>query len=641
MTKFRKIADNFFITNILIPLVLIIPILWFTIPAVSYWVDNIRMIRHFDIDEGNLVEFAGKTYSRGVIPLEDGVAYPQFFYYLAGIVLFPLTLLKGIDYRIIAIALRSLNIFAAIMTVILIYFFCRKFFKSIWVGIISGLSFMLCAHYLCWLLNSRPHPLEILLILATFYFCFKLMEVYRLKYLTGAIIFIGLAMATKYGGLFVVPIAVASFLCSIIKLPTNIMLGHLRNKFKLISFLSIFMMLITFFIPIIWILLYLRFPSKFLIFRINSFDDFIHFRDFRLTGFMSFMFFALSFFWWLTNSFAYRFANEGEGSDRHRRVFMLDLVFLFSVYILGFSIAIFVLVNPSYYIYPLNTIKRMVLQVAISTMSTHLDPRIHKPIFDPAGMVWFRMLFMDILNRWFTLLLIIGVGFQAWRWRSKLKILDDLFLKKTMLWLYSIILFLFIFIFLHHRPHHYLLPISLFLGILISLGIFDIIKWSKYTLTRISLIFFFAILLAFGFKQRLNNIIAERQYYIERNSSNNIADTGLLIGKWLDESYGPDIRIWQDCQDFYVPPKFKSVYCMNSDENIEKRFTEINKISPDLLIITSKFDPALTNDIKIKRAIDAGILKGYKQVKRFEYSGPLALTPGSGRYKEIAIYARG
>lgn len=145
-----NIINNCWIKNALIPFLLIVPILWFAFPVINFGTDNLRMISHFDNDESVLVKFAGQTYSQGLIPVETGAAYPQLFYYTAGIVLFPLTCLNGVNYQAIVIGLRFLNVLVALATVLFMCFFCLKYLKSIWMAITYCLLLLTTPNYLSW-----------------------------------------------------------------------------------------------------------------------------------------------------------------------------------------------------------------------------------------------------------------------------------------------------------------------------------------------------------------------------------------------------------------------------------------------------------------------------------------------------------
>lgn len=626
---------NRFLVNIVIPFLLVLPILWLVLGTIALGTDNLRMIKHFDVDESTLVEFAGKTYSHIFVPLEDNVTYPQFFYYLAGIVLFPFTLLKGINYQMIAIILRSLNTFAGMLTAIFIYFFCLKFFRSILAGILGSLLFSTIPGYMCWLVNSRPHPLEILFILLVFYFCFRIVEQYRPKFLIGAIIFCGLATATKFGGLFLIPIIWVACLYYIVQLRTPALVNYLKPKIKWVYLYTSGIILILALIPVAAIQLYFKYQNKFYIFGIKNFNDFLHYRNFRLLLLFVGILILGALIWLVINMLAQKFLKNNSLTEKYRYIFILDKSTLSLFYIFVNNLLIFLLFNPSYFLFPLSTFKRMGIQFAKSTMSTSLDPGLSRPIFDPKGFVWLKMLFEDsMVNVWFGLLVLAYFIYEVIYFRKNWRSSREFVFQRLLLLIYSVFLFIILIIFLSHRPHHYLLPIAMALSILSSFGIIAIIRQAKTNFFRRFLILVFGVVLVLGFYMRFGYLA---KLYELKTSMTSMADTGLLIGEWLKNNFNSNVKIWVDSNEFYIPPEFKNVYSIYVTDAIENNFENIKRIGSDILVITSAYDPFLKNAQKVEQAIKEGRFKGFRLEKVFNYEGPLVKE---GWYKTIFVYSK-
>ncbi|MDD5617875.1 MAG: glycosyltransferase family 39 protein [Candidatus Omnitrophica bacterium] len=635
----KNMSYKFWIKNILIPCFIIFPILYFTLPIISPGTDNLRMVRHFDPDEASLVEYAGETYSNVLVPLKENAAYPQLYYYLAGLFLFPFTYLKGINYHVIVIVLRSFNVLFGLITGILIYFFISKSFKSIWVGILGSLLFITTPEYLWWLVNSRPHPLELLFIIMIIYFCLRMIDRYQTKFLVAATVFIGLATATKFGGLFMIPAVWVACLYGFSTFKTADLISYLKNKVRLINFIAIAAMILSVLIPLCSILLYLKLREKFYILGINNLRDLIFSRDFRLLlGIMSISF-LFSLFWFIMNLFSRKFHNNVSQAEKFRHILIINKSFLTLFNIIVTTVLIFIVSTPHCIRYPLSTLKKMGFQFIKSSMSTALDPGLSKPIFDSGGFVWFKMLFdNNIFNYWagalFLIYLITELSNFRNHWNNDRKYL----IKRLILWFYALCLLSVLFVFLSHRPHHYLLPIALVMSILIGCGVVEIIKIAKNTALRYLLALLLGFLLISSFYVRYERIMYLYNVKLSREAT---VDTGVAIGKWLEDSYSKDTVIWKDSRDFYVPPKFENVYFVYHEEDISKYFSQINRLKPDLLIITSRADPDLTNFNKVEEAVSNKILKGFKQIKVFEYKGPLAIDNLEfGSYKNIYVYAK-
>lgn len=626
------------IRNFIVPCLLIAPIIGFVWGPLTAGTANLRMIIHFDIDESTLVEFAGRTYSKGIIPLELQASYPQFFYYLAGIVLFPYTFFKGIDHQAIVIVFRCLNTMAGISTAILLYFLCLRFFNSVFVGILSSLLFITSPGYLWWLLNSRPHPLEIFFILAVFYFSFRLVEHYKLKVLIAAIVFAGLATATKCAGIFTVPVIWAACLYNIAQQKTTELSGYLSKKFKLINLISLFLACIAIIIPLAAISFYLKFQNKFYFLGIQNLFDFIRHRNFKVMTIAAILLFLAALFWLVVNFLTNRLSKHRPAAmpEKFSYLFILNKGILILFYIVASNIAMFLLLNPSYLIYPLNTIKAMAAHFAMTTMTAVINPSLSKPIFDFTNLAWFNMLFFDnrLFNWCFALLFFWYIGYEILSFKKNWLYSRCFLIQRGLLLLYSVVLFLFLILIVHHRNHAYLLPVEMVFGILIALGITQTVKKIRFKFLKSLFILSISILLILGFYTRLGKLIEWHQIKV---ANCHITDTGIVIGDWLEAHHDSNIKIWKDTPEFYVPPKFKDICFMYLNDTIENNFEEIKKIEPDILIIANPYDGSLGNAQKINLAIKEGKLRGYVLEREFKYEGTLEKN---GTYKKIFIYKK-
>lgn len=636
-TKIEKY--RFFAYKFLIPCLLILPVLFFSLPLITKGADNLRMIGHFDPDEASLVEYAGETYSHVFVPLKENAAYPQLFYYVSGIFLFPFTFLHGINHHVITIVLRASNVLYGVATGILIYFLLFRLFKSVWIGIISSLLFTTTPEYLWWLVNARPHPLEILFILMIFYFCLMMVDAYRKKLLIATAIFIGLATATKLGGLFTVPPVLFTCLYSFSKVKTADLKNYLKNKASLIHFICITMLIVSILIPIVSAFLYMRLHEKFFVLGIDNLSEFMHSRDYRLLLAGSLFLFLISFFWFSVNIFSRTAYKDNAQAEKFKNILVINKSFLTLFLILSTTFLIFIIFTPHYLLYPLKTVKKTGFQFVKSTMSTSLDPGLHKPILDSGGLVWFKMLFDNsIFNSWFGALFLMYALIELFNFRKEWNNNRTSLIKRLILWSYIITLFSILVIFLSHRPHHYLLPIAMTMCILIGYGIVAIAKISPHGPVRSFLIVIVSWLLIAGFYDRSHRIT---YLYDAKAGKVNAIDTGIVMGEWLKDHYDTNSIIWKDSSNFYIPPEFKKIAFMRHEDDISSYFSQINQLEPDLMVITSRSDKNLTNVRKVEAAIESGALRGFNQVKKFLYTGPLALDNTEfGAYIYIYIYER-
>lgn len=621
------------ITLVLIPLILMLPILFFTIPTISLGTDNINMIKHFNGDEASLVQFAAKTYAHFIVPLEDNVTYPQLFYYTAGIFLIPYTLINGVNYQVIVIGLRWLNVIAALASAVFIYFLCLRFFKSIFVGILSSLLLSTIPIHLGWLTISRPHQLELFFILVVFYFCFEAVEKERIGPLIPAAVFTGLATATKFGGLFVIPVVLFTYISILLRVPPEELADSLKKKARFISICSAGLVLFVSSMPFIAVKLYFRYQDKFHILKINSINDFIHSKNFRLLLLASVLAALASCMWFLINFLAKKHLNK-TNFKKYRPLFLIDKSILFLFNLLIANAGIFLLFNPTYIIFPETTVKQMGIQFAKTTMSTSFNPGITKSVFDPAAGIWFRMLFGDlVLNKWVGLLFAVYIIYEIIAFKRNREHSRKALIQRLLFWFYGGNLLLFLYFCVSHKADHYLIPIAAVMGICLSFGILRIYKSLNGRWLKSAFVIPASFIILAGFQQRLA-FLSER-FAIKKGYSNK--DTAVLIGKWMEEKFPPGSSIWVDSNEYYLSPIFKNVKFMFWHEAIENHIGDIRQDEPDIVVITNAYDSTLQNAAKFEKAIESGIIKGFNFKKKFNYEGSYAKQ---GVYKQIDIFAK-
>jgi len=158
-------------------------------------------------------------------------------------------------------------------------------------------------------------------------------------------------------------------------------------------------------------------------------------------------------------------------------------------------------------------------------------------------------------------------------------------------------------------------------GALASFGTVEIIKQIKFCKWLAVLVF--SLILFLGFYARMGQIVFSYKIFTNKNN-----DTGLIIGEWLKDNYDEHSVIWKDVKHFYIPPRFKNVYYFSRKNRITGA-EEINKVNPDILILTSLSTVAKINELSI-----AGTLPKYRQLEYADYSNR------QEDYKDIYVLAR-
>ncbi len=604
-----KMINNSWIKNILIPFLLVVPILWFVSPAITMGTENLRMIAYFDNDEACLVEFAGKTYSQGLIPIQSGAGYPQFFYYMAGIVLVPFTLLKGVNYQAIVIGLRCLNVLVAFSTVIFLYFFALRYLKSIWAAIMCCILLITMPNYLSWTVNSRPHILAVLFTLVSLFFCFKMVEIDKPKYFWGAVLFSAFAAATNllFGFVMILAIWIANTYNSN-RLQTPQLVEDLKSKHKIVSFIASFIVVFSASFFILGFFVLVKYQGLFYRSKLHGVYDFLRIRNVRMLIVLVAILLLIGIIWLIVNNYLRRIANNDKLSQGYRSLFIANYSCLALFYIVSVVAIVFLVLTPTYWLFPFASGKVIASQSILTTMSTSVDPGINKPIFDFDRFIWLKMLFdQQLLGIWIGLIffcyLIYEIVFLKRNWAQNKRFL----LQRGIIWIYMLTLMTVLVLLFSHRPHHYLLPIAVISIFLISYGIGQIIGAAKMPWAKNLLIIIFGLILAAGFYSRGNEIIKFRS---EKMAKTN--DAAISLGGWLMAHYPGNISLWKDNETLYIPPKFVHVYYPLKPDFAN--LTEIRRVNPNLFVLTSA--SLETQIIALSRR---GAISRYQKVKSVKY----------------------
>jgi hypothetical protein len=612
-----KIAvDNFWIKVLLLPLLLIIPVVWFAAPLIPYGTDNIRLIRHLDLDEAGLIEFAAKIYSQGLVPMDGAhFAYPQLFYYVAGFILFPFTLIKGIDYTTITVVLRLLSSLSIILTIILLYFFSLRFFKSIYAAVLSSALLATMPEYLWWSVNSRPHPLEILFILVTFYFCFRLVEKYDLKHFAGAVIFAALAASVKYGGVFLIPIIWLACLFDIFKMKTTDLINHAKARSRVIYGAAVMLVLFIVSLDIFFGAVITRIWPFLQKLGIKNIAQLVRMKDFQLLIIGSVVLIIFGCVWFYINKLISDKLSKGDVSSAeiNRYLLVINKSILIFVAISSAVILLFAILNPTYWVFPFETFKNFFWQfvaVTIPRSGSTWDPGINRQTLDLSGFGIFLSRLFDgrIFSIPFGVIFIFYVLYEVIYFRNNWRSEKVLTFQRMLLLAYVSFLFMVLSLTLVHRPHHYVLPIGVVLTFLIPIGMIKIMEQAKVKWIKTLLIIFFCLLLTYGFYSRLGKINEMRELRLNKINEH---DPGIIISKYLELKYKTNIKICTDHVLVYVPPKYPNVYILEDDDEI--RIRKIKALDPDVLVLMSSTLEKLVMDLA-KR----GRLPHYKIVKQVE-----------------------
>jgi len=440
-----------------------------------------------------------------------------------------------------------------------------------------------------------------------------MIEHYRPKLFAGAIIFAGLAASVKYGGVFMIPAIWTVCLYNAARECSSTLIEYVRSKHRII--LSISWGIIFSIISIFAIASFLLFKHQELLYRtkIKGLYDFLHIRNVRILIVFMVIVFVIGVIWLGVNKSCKMFSRSKILSKKYRYLAIVNKSFLFLFYIISSIFFIFTILNPTYWLFPVATGKSVVGQFMMTTMGTNIDVGINTPIFDLNRLIWFKMLFdKRLLGIWIGILFCCYLAYEVISLKKNWIQNQKFVFQRFLLWIYMVSLLSVLVVLVSHRPHHYLLPVVLVVGVLTSFSIVQIVMQTKIKKNRVFLCIFFATFLSLAMYTRGGKIVNRRNLLLDRKKN----DTGVMIGEWLSESFSADKKIWKDYNTFYIPPEFSKVFYPKMNRYID--VAQINSIKPDILVFTSPRSVAEFEELSKQ-----GRLSEYRQRKHIKYSNKL------------------
>lgn len=612
--------------------VLISIILWWALPGICQGSENFNLIRHFDNDEAYIVNWAAGLYQDFIIPWDHYSAYPFFFYDTAGLLLFPYTHLKGIDPSVIVLVFRFLNLLVFMLTAALIYYIGLKIFKSWLSGMLAGLLFILTPGNISWVINSRPHLLANLLVLAGLYCCVRMTEQYDAKYLWGGVIFASMAFATDFTGIFLLPIVWGVNLAHQYGHHKNEIMRTVKSRKTAMLATSFIMALFGIAISISgnYITKAYRLPTGKLI---AEYPD-VAMQVTRMVIALGGLLMCIGALWWWSTTYIMR---KEPLSTREKRPkdhqYSIALIINSGVssgaWMLLVFAAIFLILNPSVTLRPVD----YAAQFAYMLLGSSMGWVGATTFISPNRLSWIPIITDPSLLGISGVLLFIGyILWEALSFKTNWKQDRQVTMDRLVALSYTLLYLGIFFILVSMRKHHYLLSVLPMIFLLIAASLVKIFDSKIKKEYKWALIFIALALVCFNFHERFGDWHRGRTYFIKRQE-----DSSIYIGKWLKGNFDYRTAIWKDSNTFYIPPEFERVGYMGWNENIETKLGEIDRF--DLLVITSSFDPKMSNKKKIDRAIREEKLQGFSQINKFDHKGPWDHTDYK-IYKTIFIYAR-
>jgi hypothetical protein len=533
-------------------------LLLYCLPAIFLGAKNLAMVRYFDQDEYLLVEYGFRLYQQGIVPGAPASGYPKAFNYLCGLFLYPYTFFFGPDAEMVTLTFRWVNTIAMALTIVLINIIGIRFFRSYLVGAVAAILFVLTPDYPWWTVNSRPHPVEIFLIILSIYYCLKAFETRQKKTLWTAAVWAGLAFGTKLGGLWLIPIL--GIVYGYLLWQENPNREQLKPEYQLGRWAAVVCLAagVTSIAIVYNVLFHFKRSSTGLTTAqklgwqqgLASFPF-----NYGLMAGVGCLALGAGVFW-LNRKMARHYDGTPQTVHLHNGGGR-PLVVLFAYKIICFWVKVvfifggmFLLTNFDYLIYPKQNLFGILWMVFWTTLSTRLTP-------DTNYFIWLdRLSDARCLGIGGTLLVFYYFATELWQWRAKLTDQERQQRGLRLLCLaFSLILVFFLVVGVQHRPHHYLLPALPFFFLLGVDALCRTVRGLQSRHLRYICVALCVVLAFFYIEERLPEMMAMRTALRSRDS-----DTVLThLAPYLTSTYPDSVSIMTDDLSMYIPDRFANL----------------------------------------------------------------------------------
>ena len=537
---------------LVLTLIILISVVFYVFPSVRLVTNDMNLLTYQNGDQGvickNYMGFYNHYFSgTNMVPKGDA-GYPTFFYYLAGLVFFPIALISGLQLSVLLFGLRFLNLVIGISTILLCYFIVLKLYRNHWLSFLTSLLLLSTTQIIYWWADIRPHPLELFMTLLSVFFIFQSIDKYSFKRIVLATIFAGLAFGTKFGGFLLLPfIAYIYFLNESTIGSYSVFKKTRRLIFLLVGYCLIvagiaFLLLSTWFIAFyktkMWGVSYLQhfgFPHVF--FQREIISAVVFSSIIIIAGCSVLVLLSL-----LKKAF-----QTGRAQLEKKLLLFFDLFFSFTKLAVIF-IATFLIVNPHFIFHPYLSI----LEHGRQTKVEFIGP---KGLF---SLFWISHLYSKYLLGiclssvlMFCCLLI--VKFRKLLYQNN----DKLEKKHLLLIAYSILYLLFLIGVIKFPAHHYELIIVVISCILIPYIFVIIQKLIFSSVVKNILHVVILLLLVLSFHERLPKLIEEHNSQYARFDKKH--DIAWEYGLWMSQNISKTSQIFTSDNRIYVPIEFSQV----------------------------------------------------------------------------------
>jgi hypothetical protein len=585
--------------------------LWITWPMLSVLSDSCRLASALHPEACTRPALVINAVRQRSLDLRHFSIYGHLYYNTALVPLFLLSYLKPVSEQEIIVFMRLLQVFFTVGTFSVTFLLARRYFGRLagWLSVVFLSVSRLSPAYS--VLSPNPDYVQVFFVLLAVYFCCRLVEEARWRWLMLASGAAGFAHSTKYAGMFLLPV-----ILFIVVFQSMVLSKSVSARADAARFAG-FLRAVSAFVGLICLFFGFVSTPEFAVRYLASdgiLDD-VYDMQLLLIGRVSMVFagcvlalLSIPGFLWSMLGRMPRFFNAV------KKTIVVVVVFFLA----------FLFTSP-YLFAGLRFIKILYSQYA-STLATGLLFKARD-----SQLTWFLVL-SEVSGRLMLLLAVVGMVLTVLKifrgWREKHLTPESAVLMWVILYMGVLILLV------KYCPPRYILPVLPFLVVFSASAVSEIIGYVKTKLPeKYGLISSAAILLVITVTVLLpsfNGMLEYRQLMIR------LEDTSIPLkaGRWLAEHYPPSTRIMYDAYA-YVPESF-------TDANWSWGFKikELEKLKPDVVLTHNRTSGKYSNIHDAKR-----FTRGVKAfMERYEYYN--GLSEGRLNYtlvrdfREVKIYAK-
>lgn len=585
---------------------------WFTWPIVWTASENLRIVSVFNADEAHHLQMMKDAISQRSPKLEFG-NYGQLYFNIALLPLFLMAFFVRVSEQQIIVLLRLIPTLFAIATIGGTFVLTRRYFGRFAAWLAAFLLSIVPLKFLESSVVSHPDIPQLFFLVLGVYFCCRFIEEGNFKWVTWASAFAGLAFATKYGGVFLLPIIWTTLVVKIMgnedgQLEINTARFALAARFVIgaVGFVCvIFGIIIT---PEL-VGSYLAADG-----RIEDASKI----QFLYSARVIIIFIGCTLLILVILRFIWRAIEQ-----RPKIVTCLKKV---ALSLTTFGLAFF-LTSP-FSFYRLSFLKGVYFEARHTAFG-------HWFKANSVGLMWFSMLLspqmLDIFILGLATISLILTAYKTARNRWKSPILSP----ESLMWIWIIFYMSFLILRVNLYSMAYVLPVIPFLIILSTVPVSRAVEYASTQLPRkpMTVLFVVIALIIAGVElpRSLSGLYKYRRSIISREEKS----VSLQAGKWLAENYPASTRILFDYYS-YVPPSFLDVH-----DTWGGTIEILEELKPDIVIVNKSISDRFSNIREATRYAEGEneFIEKHEYYKemREETAGYTLIRD----FGDIRVYARG